>query len=86
MHRLPDTALELRAGFLDGFERAGEDAVGGDDLAAETVGGFADDAVEFLRLAAREVDDVSGVGDHFGDFWLGVVEKKLDAREDRADA
>ena len=76
MHRLPDAALELSAGFFDGFERAGDDAIDGDKLAAEPVGGFANNAIEFLCLAAREIDDVSGVGNHFGNFRLSVVEQE----------
>ena len=86
LHRRPDAALELSAGFLDGFERAGEDAIGGEKLAAEAVRGFADDAIELLRLAAREIDNVSGIGNHLGDFRLRIVEQYLNARENRADA
>ena len=86
LHRRPDTALELSAGVFDRFKGTGEDAIRRYELAAEAVGGFADDAVELLRLAAREVDDVSGVGNHFGDFGLGVVEQDLNAGQDRADA
>jgi hypothetical protein len=86
LHGGPDAALELSAGVFDCFECTGQDAIGCYELAAETVGGFADDAIEFLCLAAREVDDVSGVGNHFGDFGLGVVEQDLNAGQNRADA
>ena len=57
MHRRPDTALELSAGVFDRFKGTGEDAIRRYELAAEAVGGFADDAIEFLRLAPREIDD-----------------------------
>jgi|SRR5579872_473429 len=85
LHRRPDTALELSACVFDCFEGAGQDAVGGYELTAEAVGSFADDTIELLRLASGEVDDVGGVGNHFGDFGLRVVEEDLDATENRAD-
>jgi hypothetical protein len=86
LHGAPEIVTEFRAGFFDGFEGAGENAVGVQELAAETVGGVGHDAIDFLRLAAGEINDVGGVGNHGGDFRLRIFEQNLSARDDGADA
>src|SRR6266851_2827570 len=83
MHRPPDGVAELCAGILYGLQRSGKNAVRAHELAAQPVGGFGEKAVGFLRLPARQIHYVRGVGDHFCNLWLRVFQKNLHAAKNR---
>jgi hypothetical protein len=83
LHGLPDGAAELGACVFDRFEGAGDQAIDGDQLPAQAVGRFGEDAIHFLRLRSGEVDDVGGIGDQFGNFRLSIVKDELNAGENR---
>src|SRR6266851_7666363 len=83
MHRPPDGVAELCAGILHGLQRSGKNAVRAHQLAAQPVGGFGEKAVGFLRLPARQIHHVRGVGDHFCNLWLRVFQKNLHAAKNR---
>src|SRR5208283_1156274 len=86
MHRAPESAPHLSAGIFDGFERTRQNAIHADQLTAQTVRSFPDDAIEPLGLATREIDDVRSVVNEGGDLRLRVFQKDLRARENGAHA
>src|SRR5208283_2423908 len=57
-----------------------------DQLTAQTVRSFPDDAIEPLGLATREIDDVRSVVNEGGDLRLRVFQKDLRARENGSHA
>jgi len=86
LHRPPNAALELRAGILQGFQSGRQDAVKMIELAPQAVRGIGEHAVQFLRLAARQINDVRRIRHHVGNFRLRIIQKNLRTRQDRSDA
>ena len=82
LHRTPKIVLELRSRIFHSFERARQNSVGMNELAAQPVRGLRQYAVDFLRLAARQIYDVRRVVHHAGNFRLRIVQQDLDACKD----
>src|SRR5271157_4994320 len=86
VHRPPERPPHLRASIFDGFERARQNAIHANQLPAQTVRSFLDDAIQSLGLAAREINDVRSVVNEGGDLRLRVFQKDLGTRENGSHA